>query len=60
MTPTDFVSILAIGMLTFGWGCLGFLLCWMAWDMALAPIWRALVRQWRAWRGRDDDDQWHA
>lgn len=60
MTPTDFVTIMAMGMLIFGWACLGFLILWMLWDMVFAPIWRALVRHWRAWRGRDPDDQWHA
>lgn len=60
MTPTDFVAILAIGMLIFGWACLGVLVAWMLWDLAVAPIWRVLLYHWRAWRGRDPDDKWHA
>lgn len=60
MTPTDFVAICALGMLIFGWACLGVLIAWMLWDLTIAPIWNWAVLSWRAWRGRDDDDHWHA
>lgn len=60
MTPTDFVSIIALGMLTLAWGCLGTVVAWMLWESLGEPVWNWAALRWRAWRGRDNDDQWHA
>lgn len=60
MTPTDFVAICALGLLIFGGSCFVVLLAWMLWESLIEPIWLLAVYRWRAWRGRDPDDQWHA
>lgn len=60
MTPTDLVAIAALALLISGVGAFSLLIGWFLWESLIEPIWLFALIRWRAWRGRDDDDQWHA
>jgi len=61
MTPTDLIAGAALALLTFGVGGLLVLILLLVWETLRGPeIVAWLVYNWRAWRGRDDDDQWGA
>lgn len=51
-TPADVLVALACVLLALMLICHACLILWL--------IWREIVNQWRAWRGRDPDDKEHA
>ncbi len=52
MTPTILIAACAFALLIVMIGVLIVLVVIFAW--------REIVYSWRCWRGRSDDDQWHA
>jgi len=60
MTPTTVLELATAGLLAIFAAGFFVLIGWMLWETTVQPIWLYLLYHWRAWRGRDDDDHWHA
>jgi len=59
VTPTTLLEFATAGLLAIFAAGFFVLIGWMLWEMTEpGRLW--LMYHWRAWRGRDDNDQWHA